>query len=88
MALQVLLYATPIAYPLDRALQALPPWLRGAYPYLNPLVPIMDGFRRILVFGQWPQWVPLGYAGAVGAVGLFVTYWWYKRIDRNFADVI
>jgi ABC-type polysaccharide/polyol phosphate export permease len=88
MVLQVLLYATPIAYPLDRAQAALPRGLSGLYPYLNPLVPIMDGFRRILVFGQWPQWAPLGFAGAVSAIGLFVTYWWYKRIDRNFADVI
>jgi ABC-type polysaccharide/polyol phosphate export permease len=88
MVLQVLLYATPIAYPLGRAQAALPRGLSALYPYVNPLVPIMDGFRRVLVFGQWPQWAPLGFAGAVSTVGLFATYWWYKRIDRNFADVI
>jgi ABC-type polysaccharide/polyol phosphate export permease len=88
MVLQVLLYATPIAYPLGRAQAALPSGLGALYPYLNPLVPVMDGFRRVLVFGQWPQWAPLGFAAGLSAVGLFVTYWWYKRIDQSFADVI
>jgi ABC-type polysaccharide/polyol phosphate export permease len=88
MVLQVLLYATPIAYPLSQAKKALPPSLAGLYPYLNPLVPVMDGFRRVLVFGQWPQWAPLSFAGIGSAVALVVTDWWYKRIDRSFADVI
>jgi ABC-type polysaccharide/polyol phosphate export permease len=88
MVLQVLLYATPIAYPLSQAKSALPAGLRELYPYLNPLVPVMDGFRRVLVFGQWPQWAPLTFAGVGSAVALIVTYWWYKRIDRSFADVI
>jgi ABC-type polysaccharide/polyol phosphate export permease len=88
MVLQVLLYATPIAYPLSQAKAALPPTLAAWYPYLNPLVPVMDGFRRILVFGQWPQWAPLSFAGIGSTVALAVTYWWYKRIDRSFADVI
>jgi ABC-type polysaccharide/polyol phosphate export permease len=88
MVLQILLYATPIAYPLDRALAALPSGLRGVYPYLNPLVPILDGFRRVLVFGRWPDWIPLASSAIVGALGLVGTYWWYKRIDRSFADVI
>lgn len=88
MVLQVLLYATPIAYPLSRAQAALPHGLRGVYPYLNPLVPVMDGFRRVLVFHQWPQWAPLSVAGAGSLLALVVTYWWYKRVDRSFADVI
>jgi ABC-type polysaccharide/polyol phosphate export permease len=88
MVLQVLLYATPIAYPLSRAKDALPSTLAALYPYLNPLVPVMDGFRRVLVFGQWPQWAPLTFAGVGSAVALALAYWWYKRLDRSFADVI
>jgi ABC-type polysaccharide/polyol phosphate export permease len=88
MVLQVLLYATPIAYPLSQAKAALPPTLAAMYPYLNPLVPVMDGFRRALVFGRWPQWAPLSFAGVGSVITLVLTYWWYKRIDRNFADVI
>jgi len=86
--LQVLMYATPVAYPLAKAQAALSPGLRRAYFYLNPFVPIVDGFRRILIHGQWPQWGPLGAAAAVGLVSLYLTYRRYKRLDPTFADVI
>jgi lipopolysaccharide transport system permease protein len=87
-ALQVVLYATPVAYPLSRAVEALPEGWRAAYPYLNPLVPILDGFRRTLVHGRWPLWAPLGVSTAIGIVALFLAYRWYKRLDATFPDVI
>ncbi|MGH2635420.1 MAG: ABC transporter permease [Actinomycetota bacterium] len=88
MLLTILMYATPVAYPIDKAVSALPEGLQNAYPYLNPLAPIMDGFRRVLAHGEWPAWEPLGSAAAVGLVALFLVYRWYKRIDGTFADVI
>lgn len=88
MLLTILMYATPVAYPINKAVSALPEALRDLYPYLNPLAPIMDGFRRVLAHGQWPAWQPLGSAAAVGLVALFIVYRWYKRIDGTFADVI
>jgi lipopolysaccharide transport system permease protein len=88
MLLTILMYATPVAYPIDDAVSALPQGLQDLYPYLNPLAPIMDGFRRVLAHGTWPDWAPLGSAAAVGLVGLFIVYRWYKRIDGTFADVI
>ena len=90
MLMQILLYATPVAYPLARGLAVLPcGGCASAYQYLNPLAPIMDGFRRVLAPGQWPQWGPLGVGGrAVSFVAMCLAYGWYKRIDRTFADVI
>jgi ABC-type polysaccharide/polyol phosphate export permease len=88
MMLQILLFATPVAYPLSKATSAFPEWLAEAYPYLNPLVPIIDGFRRVLAHGTWPDWGPLGSAVAIGTIALVLTYRWYKRIDGTFADVI
>jgi ABC-type polysaccharide/polyol phosphate export permease len=88
MMLQILLFATPVAYPLSKATAAFPEWLATAYPYLNPSVPIIDGFRRVLAHDTSPDWGPLGSAAAVGSVALVLTYRWYKRIDGTFADVI
>jgi ABC-type polysaccharide/polyol phosphate export permease len=88
MLLTILLYATPVAYPISKAIGALPPGLAKWYPYLNPLVPIMDGYRRVLAHGVWPAWRPLGSAAVVGFVALFLIYRWYKRIEGTFADVI
>ncbi len=86
--LQVVLYTTPVAYPLARALNAMPAGLRRTYPYLNPLAPLIDGFRRTLLHGRWPAWGPVGVASVVTVVALVASYWWYKRLDPRFADVI
>jgi lipopolysaccharide transport system permease protein len=111
---QIMLYATPVAYPIGKLVgpcqrvldssghpvidssTGLPlvqcgvlqgSWAR-AYPYLNPLAPMMDGFRRVMTHGQWPAWGPLGFAAVVSFVAMCGSYRWYKRIDRTFADVI
>jgi ABC-type polysaccharide/polyol phosphate export permease len=64
---------------------------------VNPLAPILDGFRRALVgtakghgvaHTQWPEWGPFLTAAAVSAVALGAAYWWYKRRDGYLADVI
>jgi ABC-type polysaccharide/polyol phosphate export permease len=88
--LQVLLFLTPIAYPLSKVTEAAgaDSTFAKIYPYINPLVPVMDGFRRALVFDQWPMWAPLGSAALVGVVTLTLAYRWYKRIDGYLADVI
>jgi ABC-type polysaccharide/polyol phosphate export permease len=86
--MQLLLFATPVAYPLGRALESLPSWAATAYEYVNPLAPLIDGFRRALLYGQWPQWGPTGVAAAISFIGLAASYAWFKRIDPTFADVI
>ena len=102
MLMQILLYATPVAYPIGRLIGPCEPVagstdpqcgvLHGlwadAYQYLNPLAPIMNGFRRVLAQGLWPEWEPLGAAAALSFGAMWLAYAWYKRIDRTFADVI
>ena len=90
MLLQILLFATPVAYGLDAlfAEGVIAPGFQRLYLYLNPLAPLMEGFRQTLLYGEWPMWGPVGSAVAVGAVLSVLAYRWYKRIDRTFADVI
>ena len=102
MLMQILLYATPVAYPISRLIGpceqvaglvgpqcgVLHGFWADAYQYLNPLAPLMDGFRRVLALGEWPAWGPLGVAAAVSFAAMCLAYAWYKRIDRTFADVI
>jgi lipopolysaccharide transport system permease protein len=92
MLMQILLYATPVAYPISKMIGPCCGVLHGfwadAYQYLNPLAPIMDGFRRVLALGRWPEWGPLGAAATLSFLAMCLAYAWYKRIDRTFADVI
>jgi ABC-2 type transport system permease protein/lipopolysaccharide transport system permease protein len=104
LLLQILLYGTPVAYPMELLTggtvnghtfacpEQCPALGAGffahAYPYLNPLAPVIDGFHRIFLYREWPMWGPLASAAVVGFGGLVLLYRWYKRIDRTFADVI
>jgi ABC-type polysaccharide/polyol phosphate export permease len=101
--LQALLFLTPIAYSMQTLQERVPlfannPHAITIYKFLNPLAPIIDGFRRALVgtpapgrtvaHTQWPEWVPFLVAAAYSVIALMWAYWWYKRRDGYLADVI
>jgi ABC-type polysaccharide/polyol phosphate export permease len=88
LLIQLVMYGSPIAYPLGRALKALGPGIARVYLYVNPLAPIMDGFRRVLLHHQWPMWKPFGVSAAVGTVLIVVAYRTFKRLDPTFSDVV
>ena len=81
---QVWLYATPVIYPLS----VVPVTLRQAYLAVNPMAAIVDGYRRVLVAGSAPDLAMLGLSGLSAAMLLVVGYWYFKRAERAFADVI
>lgn len=83
MILQLGLLATPVAYGLDKFPSE---WL-PVYSVLNPLVPVIDGYRRAVLYGQAPQWHLLGPAAITAFVMLLVGYYALKRMETNFADV-
>lgn len=82
--LQFWLFASPIAYPLA----AVPQRLRWLYLALNPAAGLLDSMRRVLTVGMLPQ----ASALALGVAGTFVLlaagYGVFKRLERNFADVV
>jgi ABC-2 type transport system permease protein/lipopolysaccharide transport system permease protein len=84
LALQFGILATPIAY----GLEVIPQNVRVIYEVLNPLAPIIDGYRRVILFGQPPLWetlVPAALASFVWLAGAFVLF---KHLEIGFADVV
>lgn len=83
VALQALLFMSPVFWPASKAPAFLVPLL-----HLNPLAPVVEGFRQAAVFGVVPHWGALG-AWTVGA-GLFawVGYVFFMYTKRGFADVM
>ena len=81
---QLGLFATPIAYGMDQ----IPGEYRWIYSLANPLAPIIDGYRRCILLGQWPQWDLLGLAAISIVVISLVCYWLFKKLETGFADVI
>jgi lipopolysaccharide transport system permease protein len=83
LIVQLWMYATPIIYPMS----SIPQRFQKLY-LLNPMTGIIESYRSVLVKGSEPQLFYVGVAAA-GAILLFVLgYFYFKRIEMSFADVI
>jgi ABC-type polysaccharide/polyol phosphate export permease len=81
--LQLGLFATPVAY----GIQEVPASLRTLYAAINPLAPVIDGYRRTVLLGSPPDW-GLFLPGAVTALLILVAgYLLFKHLETGFADV-
>lgn len=78
---QIWLFATPIAY----AVTLVPANWRWLYD-LNPMVGLVEGFRWAIVGGSFPQ--SLGTSVAVIAVLALAGIVYFRRAERDFADVV
>lgn len=88
LIVQALLFATPVGYPLERVMDSgLSPALKTLYVYGNPLTPLMEGIRRTLLFGRWPELTPTLVAVGITVVLMAVAYWTFKRFDAVISDV-
>ena len=80
--LQLGLFATPVAYNLS----VVPASLQVAYSALNPLGPVIDGYRRTILLGLAPDWHLLLPGALTAAAMLAVGYAVFKRLEPGFAD--
>ena len=79
----VLLFLSPVLYPVAALPPAYQPWLK-----LNPLTYIIEESRNILLFGQLPQWGSLFVAMVIGALMAAAGYWLFQKTRKGFADVL
>ncbi len=80
--LQIWMYLTPIIYPL-KFIPERWRWLLA----LNPLSGMIQAFRAA-VFGRAIDWSGLGLACAMTAVFLIAAGWSFRRMERQFADIV
>lgn len=81
--LQILMFASPVIYPLS----VVPPAWREWY-LLNPMAGIVSSFRDILLHQRAPDPHPLGMACLVTAIALPIAYLFFKRSEATMADLI
>lgn len=79
----VLLFLSPVLYPVAALPEAYQPWLK-----LNPLTYIIEESRNVLLFGNLPDWGSLATAIAVGALIATAGFWFFQKTRKGFADVI
>lgn len=80
---QVLFFATPIVYPLERIPE---PW--RAMIQLNPMTAVVENFREVLLWGDVPNWLELGQSTLLAAMVMVLGYAWFMKTKHAFADVL
>jgi lipopolysaccharide transport system permease protein len=55
---------------------------------LNPMAWIIDSYRRIILLGQMPQWEYLALEVVIIVVLFVFGYFYFKRKEDAFADII
>jgi lipopolysaccharide transport system permease protein len=83
LVLQLWMFATPVVYPLT----AVPSHLRKLY-VLNPMVGIIESFRRVIIYKSAPEFSVLITSALVSMILLVVAYVYFKRMEATMADVI
>jgi len=83
LVVQMLLFASPVIYSIQRVPQGLRPWY-----LLNPLAVVIDGFRRAILHGTGPDLGPLAVSAASATLCLVLAYWYFKQREDRFADLI
>lgn len=79
----VLLFLSAIFYPLSAVPDALRPYL-----YLSPLTLIVDQVRKVVIWGDVPDWDLLSVYFLISLIVMWCGYWWFQRTRNAFADVI
>jgi lipopolysaccharide transport system permease protein len=88
---QIWMFVTPIAYPLaeaaDKLAKLVPESLLALY-YLNPMVGVVEGFRWALLGTTEVPTQAIIYSVAVSLVLLVSGMFYFRRMERTFADMV
>lgn len=75
------MFATPVVYPTRQLTGTL-----GVILQLNPLAPIIDGYRAVLLHGQLPSAIPFT-AAAILSLTIYAVGWLiFHRAESSFAE--
>jgi ABC-2 type transport system permease protein/lipopolysaccharide transport system permease protein len=85
LILQFGIFVTPVAYNAD--VVAGTPTKMMIYSTLNPLVPVIGGLRRCILYGEPPQWWPLFGGACTSMILLIAGFMIFKRLETGIADV-
>ena len=81
--IQLLMYATPVIYPLSSATGKLKTILS-----LNPLTPIVESFRRIILGQEILDYTSIIYCSIFTFLTLFVGIVVFNQVEKSFMDKV
>lgn len=81
--IQLFMFLTPVFYPITALPEPYRTWME-----MNPLAPVLENFRRVLIWGVPPEWGWLMLQTAMTFGFAFLGYAWFSKTRKGFADVI
>jgi lipopolysaccharide transport system permease protein len=81
VAIQVWMFTTAVVYPVE----LVGGWL-GQLLLLNPMTPIIDAYRAVIVRGELPAAAPFAMAAVFSVVCLIVAWIAFHRSEFEFAE--
>jgi len=83
MLMTVLMFASPVFYPITALPEFIRPWLM-----LNPLTFVIEQARAVLIYGIVPDWTGVLIYCLVAVVFCWVGYAWFQKTRKGFANVL
>ncbi len=81
---QLLMYATPVIYPMS----SIPEGKMKTLLMANPLSPIVEGFKYAFLGSGHFSWTALGYSAGFTTVILIIGIVVFHKTERNFIDTV
>ncbi len=83
LAMTLLLFASPVFYPVSALPEYIQPWLM-----LNPLTFIIEQARVVLIYGQLPHVAGLLLYSLISLAIAWIGYAWFQKTRKGFANVL
>jgi lipopolysaccharide transport system permease protein len=79
----MLMFLSPVLYPVDAVPEAYRFWI-----YLNPVTPVVEQMRVVLLVGAVPDFIALTVTFLIGLLVALLALAWFHKLKQGFADVI
>ena len=84
--LTIWFFVTPICYPESQLARLSPQAAHLAG--LNPILVLVRNYRRIMLNGTAPDWIPLLWTTAASIAIFLAGHAWFHKLRKSFADLI
>lgn len=79
----ILMFLSPIFYPLSALSE-----FGSKLLYLNPLSPVIEQSRIILIIGDAPDFIILGCYWGAASITAWLGFAWFQKTRKGFSDVL
>ena len=84
---QLGMFVTPVVYTTASVMADRPEWVRVLFA-MNPMAAVVEGFRWALLGSAAPSWQALGGSALVTLALLISGLFFFRRLERTFADLV